>query len=135
MDGYKGMDKMLDELTFNEFKMCQEYKVPPHLFLEVKRIVGKYCHLHFDFVAEPAPFESIVIKAYKKDRSFRITNAKALSLWMIEEEMHQGSASRLEEFIDHTIKWMIQDMNDYLLVRTDLIPIPSEKPSQVKSLK
>lgn len=124
---------MLDELTFNEYIRCKEYRIPPRLFLEVKTIVGKYCHIHFDFIAEPAPFESIVIKAYKKDRSFRITNAKALSLWMIEEEIRQGSASRLEEFIDYTIKWMIQDMNQYMLVRTDLVP--SEKPSRVKSLK
>lgn len=124
---------MLDELTFDEFVQCKEYGVPIRLFLEVKKIVGKYCHIHFDFIAEPAPFESIVIKAQKKDRSFRITNARALSLYMVEEEMHQGSASRLEEFIDHTIKWMIEDMNQYILVRTD--PVPQEKPSQVKSLK
>jgi len=129
------MEKVPDELTFNEYIRCKEYRVPIRLFLEVKRIVGKYCHMHFDFIAEPGPFESIVIKAYKKDRSFRITNAKALSLYMIEEEMHLGSASRLEEFIDHTIRWMIEDMNHYLLVRTDTIPTPSEKLSEVKSLK
>jgi len=124
---------MLEELTFNEFVRCKEYRVPIHLFLEVKKIVGKYCHMHFDFIAEPAPFESIVIKAYKKDKSFRITNAKALSLYMIEEEMNQGFASRLEEYIDHTIKWMIEDINQYLLIHTDLIP--SEKLSKVKSPK
>ncbi|GAH76367.1 unnamed protein product, partial [marine sediment metagenome] len=101
--------------------------------LEVKKIVGKYCHMHFDFIAEPAPFESIVIKAYKKDKSFKIINARALSLYMIEDEMSQGPASRLEEFIDHTIKWMIEDMNQYMLVRTDLVP--SEKPSKIKSFK
>lgn len=124
---------MLDELTFDEFARCKEYGVPIRLFLEVKKIVGKYCHIHFDFVAEPAPFESIVIKAYKKDKSFKIINAKTLSLYMVEEEMNQGSTSRLEEFIDHTIKWMIEDMNQYMLIRTDLVP--SEKSSQVKSLK
>jgi len=130
---YERVEKMLDELTIHEAVLCRMYRVPPRLFLEVKRIVGKYCHMHFDFIAEPAPFESIVIKAYKKDRSFRITNAKALSLYMVEEEMHQGSASRLEEFIDHTIKWMIEEINSYLLVRID--PVPQEKSSQVKSLK
>jgi len=124
---------MLDELTVHEIVLCKMYHTPPRLFLEVKKIVGKYCHIHFDFIAEPAPFESIVIKAYKKDRSFKIINAKALSLYMVEEEMHQGSASRLEEFIDHTIKWMIEDMNQYMLVRTDLVP--SEKPSLAKSPK
>lgn len=127
------MGKMLNELTIDEFIRCKEYGVPIHLFLKVKEIVGKYCHIHFDFMAEPAPFESILIKAQKKDKSFRITNVKALSLYMIEEEMHQGSASRLEEIIDYTIKWMIQDMSQYMLVRTDLVP--SEKLSQVKSLK
>jgi len=124
---------MPDELTFDEYIRCKEYRIPPRLFLEVKRIVNKYCHMHFNFIAEPAPFESIIIKAYKKDKSFRITNAKALSLWMVEEEMHQGSASRLEEFIDYTIKWMIEDMNQYMLVGTDLVP--SEKPSKIKSFK
>ena len=126
---------MLEELTLDEFIRCKEYGIPIHLFLEVKKIVGKYCHIHFDFIAEPSPFESITIKAYKKDKSFKIINAHTISLWMVEEEMHQGSASRLEEFIDHTIKWMIQDMNDYLLVRTEPVPIPQEKSSQVKSLK
>ncbi len=129
------MAKVLDELTIHEVVLCKMYHIPLRLFLEVKRIVGKYCHIHFDFIAEPAPFESVVIKAYKKDRSFRITNAHTLSLWMVEEEMHQGSDSRLEEMIDHTIKWMIQDINQYLLVRTDLVPTPSEKLSEVKSLK
>ena len=135
MGRYERVAKVPDELTFNEYIRCKEYRVPPRLFLEVKRIVNKYCHMHFNFIAEPAPFESIVIKAYKKDKSFRITNAKALSLWMVEEEMDQGSASRLEEFIDHTIRWMIEDMNHYLLVRTEPVPIPGEKLSQVKSLK
>jgi len=124
---------MLNELTIDEFTRCKEYGVPIRLFLEVKKIVGKYCHIHFDFIAEPAPFESIVIKAYKKDRSFKIINTKALSLYMVEEEIGHGSASRLEEFIDHTIKWMIEDMNQYMLVRTDLVP--DEKPSKVKSPK
>ena len=123
---------MLNELTIDECIRCKEYGVPIRLFLEVKRIVGKYCHMHFDFIAEPAPFESVLIKAYKKDRSFKITNAKYLSLYMVEEEMNQGSASRLEEFIDHTIKWMIQEINSYLLVRTD--PVLQEKPSKIKSL-
>ena len=123
---------MLNELTIDECIRCKEYGVPIRLFLEVKRIVGKYCHMHFDFIGEPAPLESIVIKAYKKYKSFRITNAKYLSLYMVEEEMNQGSASRLEEFIDHTIKWMIQEINSYLLVRTD--PVLQEKPSKIKSL-
>ena len=126
---------MITELTIKEFIRCKKYQVPPHLFLEVKRIVSKYCHMHFDFVAEPAIFESIIIKAYKKDNSFKITNAHMLSLHMVEEEMRSDSDSRLEEFIDHTIRWMIQDMNDYLLVRTDPVPISSEKPSAAKSLK
>jgi len=127
------MAKVPDELTFDEYTRCKEYGVPIRLFLKVKEIVGKYCHMHFDFVAEPAPFESIVIKAYKRDRSFSITNAKALSLYMVEEEMRQGSASRLEEYIDHTIKWMIEEINSYLLMRIE--PVPQEKSSQVKSLK